>query len=147
MTQKNLLLFEAPAARAGMKHKVLSGSAAIEGIHFDYRQDASGIIIGDAYHTLQLFRPNTFRCCVTSPPYWGLRDYGIPGQIGAEMELRLYLENLTEIFREVRRVLKDDGRRSRRQRSPEIMFSILFLVQGRWVRFAWNQDGSSSASN
>jgi site-specific DNA-methyltransferase (cytosine-N4-specific) len=78
-------------------------------VRFDHRRGDSGIIIGDAYHTLSLFDAGTFRCCVTSPPYWGLRDYGIPGQIGAEMELSLYLENLTEIFREVRRVLKDDG--------------------------------------
>jgi site-specific DNA-methyltransferase (cytosine-N4-specific) len=78
-------------------------------IRFDHRRGDSGIIIGDAYHTLSLFEAGTFRCCVTSRPYWGLRDYGIPGQIGAEMELSLYLENLTEIFREVRRVLRDDG--------------------------------------
>ncbi len=79
------------------------------GVRFDHRRGDSGIIVGDAYHTLSLFDAGTFRCCVTSPPYWGLRDYGIPGQIGAEMELNLYLYNLTEIFREVRRVLRDDG--------------------------------------
>jgi len=79
------------------------------GIRFNHRRGDSGIIIGDAYHTLSLFEAGTFRCCVTSPPYWGLRDYGIRGQIGAEMELNLYLDNLTEIFREVRRVLHDDG--------------------------------------
>jgi site-specific DNA-methyltransferase (cytosine-N4-specific) len=79
------------------------------GIPFHRWRDRSGIVVGDAYHTLSLFDPKVFRCCVTSPPYWGLRDYGIPGQIGAEMELSLYLDNLTEIFREVRRVLRDDG--------------------------------------
>ena len=79
------------------------------GIPFNHWRDRSGIVVGDAYHTLSLFDSKVFRCCVTSPPYWGLRDYGIPGQIGAEMELSLYLDNLTEIFREVRRVLRDDG--------------------------------------
>jgi len=79
------------------------------GIPFQHWRGDSGIVVGDAYHTLSLFEAGTFRCCVTSPPYWGLRDYGIPGQIGAEMELSLYLDNLTEIFREVRRVLRDDG--------------------------------------
>jgi site-specific DNA-methyltransferase (adenine-specific)/site-specific DNA-methyltransferase (cytosine-N4-specific) len=82
---------------------------AFPAIHFNHRRGDSGVIIGDAYHTLSLFETGTFRCCVTSPPYWGLRDYGIVGQIGAEMELSLYLDNLTEIFREVRRVLRDDG--------------------------------------
>jgi site-specific DNA-methyltransferase (cytosine-N4-specific) len=86
-----------------------SASRSFPGVRFHHKRGDSGIIIGDAYHTLSLFEAGTFRCCVTSPPYWGLRDYGIPGQIGAEMELRLYLDNLTEIFREVRRVLQDDG--------------------------------------
>jgi len=79
------------------------------GIRFNHRRGDSGIIVGDASHSLSMFEAGTFRCCVTSPPYWGLRDYDIPGQIGAEMELSLYLDNLTEIFREVRRVLRDDG--------------------------------------
>jgi DNA modification methylase len=84
-------------------------SRSFPGVRFSHRHGDSGIIVGDAYHTLSLFEAGTFRCCVTSPPYWGLRDYGIPGQIGAEMELSLYLDNLTEVFREVRRVLRDDG--------------------------------------
>ena len=50
-----------------------------------------------------------FRCCVTSPPYWGLRDYGIPGQIGAEDEVSEYIEHLVAVFGEVRRTLSDDG--------------------------------------
>ncbi|MFN0100758.1 MAG: DNA-methyltransferase [Bryobacteraceae bacterium] len=51
----------------------------------------------------------SFGCCITSPPYWGLRDYGVEGQIGAEMELDHYIEHLTGVFRQVRRVLKPDG--------------------------------------
>jgi DNA modification methylase len=48
-------------------------------------------------------------CCVTSPPYWGLRDYGVSGQIGLEETLEIYIKNLVEVFSEVRRVLKPDG--------------------------------------
>lgn len=67
------------------------------------------IIIGDALKELKKFPDNYFQCCVTSPPYWGLRDYGVPNQIGAEQELEDYIDNLTNVFREVRRVLSDDG--------------------------------------
>lgn len=51
----------------------------------------------------------TVRCCVTSPPYWGLRDYGESGQIGLEATPDLYVARLVEVFREVRRVLTEDG--------------------------------------
>nr|WP_281285974.1 DNA methyltransferase [Melghirimyces algeriensis] len=50
-----------------------------------------------------------FHTCVTSPPYWGLRDYGQPGQIGLEDTPEEYIEKIVEVFREVRRVLRDDG--------------------------------------
>jgi len=73
------------------------------------RPDGCDVVTGDALTTLQTLPAATFRCCVTSPPYWGLRDYGIPHQIGAEMELPEYLAKLTAVFREVRRVLTDDG--------------------------------------
>lgn len=69
----------------------------------------SAILIGDALGILKAIPDNTFRCCVTSPPYWGLRDYGIPNQIGAEPELDAYIRNLVAVFRQVRRVLADDG--------------------------------------
>ncbi|MGE8501651.1 MAG: DNA-methyltransferase [Pseudomonas sp.] len=48
-------------------------------------------------------------CCVTSPPYWGLRDYGVDGQIGLEETPNEFIQRLVEVFREVRRVLRDDG--------------------------------------
>lgn len=47
--------------------------------------------------------------CVTSPPYYGLRDYGADGQIGVEQSPEEYIARLTEVFAEVHRVLKDDG--------------------------------------
>jgi DNA modification methylase len=48
-------------------------------------------------------------CCVTSPPYWGLRDYGHDGQIGLEATPEAYVDRMVEVFREVRRVLRDEG--------------------------------------
>jgi len=69
------------------------------------------IVIGDALSVLKALGSNICRCCVTSPPYWGLRDYGIPleNQIGAEVRLNDYIKNLTEIFSEINRVLIPDG--------------------------------------
>jgi site-specific DNA-methyltransferase (cytosine-N4-specific) len=67
------------------------------------------IIVGDARKELAKFPDQTFQCCVTSPPYWGLRDYKIEGQIGAEMDVNDYISHLTAVFQEVKRTLKDDG--------------------------------------
>ncbi len=67
------------------------------------------IITGDARKELAKLQAGSFRCCITSPPYWGLRDYGIEGQIGAEPVLDDYLADLVAIFREVHRTLADDG--------------------------------------
>jgi site-specific DNA-methyltransferase (adenine-specific)/site-specific DNA-methyltransferase (cytosine-N4-specific) len=69
----------------------------------------AGILIGDSRELLRGIPDQTFQMCVTSPPYWGLRDYGIPGQIGAEGTIEAYCESMTAIFREVRRTLRDDG--------------------------------------
>jgi site-specific DNA-methyltransferase (adenine-specific)/site-specific DNA-methyltransferase (cytosine-N4-specific) len=69
----------------------------------------AAILVGDALGLLKSIPAGTFRCCVTSPPYWGLRDYGIPNQIGAETELADYIRHLVKVFREVRRTLTDDG--------------------------------------
>ena len=79
------------------------------GTLWDLRPEGCEVILGDALEALPTFRARSFRCCVTSPPYWGLRDYGYPEQIGAEPELNTYLGRLREVFREVRRVLTDDG--------------------------------------
>lgn len=67
------------------------------------------IIAGDSREVLKAIPTGTFQACITSPPYWGLRDYGIKGQIGAEPKLEDYLADLVDIFREVRRTLRDDG--------------------------------------
>jgi site-specific DNA-methyltransferase (adenine-specific) len=71
--------------------------------------DDSAILEGDALHALQILPSNSVQCVVTSPPYWGLRDYGISGQIGLEETLPQFLNHLVAIFNEVKRVLRDDG--------------------------------------
>jgi DNA modification methylase len=67
------------------------------------------IICGDALIELRKLPDKSIHCCVTSPPYWGLRDYGVLGQLGLERTPEEYVAKLVEAFREVRRVLKKDG--------------------------------------
>lgn len=67
------------------------------------------ILIGDAREQLATLPDASVQTCVTSPPYWNLRDYGHPDQIGNEPTPEQYVENLVAVFREARRVLKDDG--------------------------------------
>ncbi len=67
------------------------------------------IICADALDGLRSLPDGCISMCVTSPPYYGLRDYGIDGQIGTEQSPAAYIARLTEVFREVRRVLRDDG--------------------------------------
>jgi DNA modification methylase len=64
---------------------------------------------GDALAQLRLLPDESVQCCVTSPPYWGLRDYGNAGQLGLEKTPDEYVAKMVEVFREVRRVLKSDG--------------------------------------
>ena len=63
----------------------------------------------DCLKGLKQLPDNSINCCVTSPPYWGLRDYGVEGQLGLEKTPEEYVSKMVEIFREVRRVLRDDG--------------------------------------
>ena len=64
---------------------------------------------GDSLAVLKSLPSESVHCCVTSPPYFGLRDYGVNGQIGLEETPEAYVAKLVEVFREVRRVLRDDG--------------------------------------
>jgi site-specific DNA-methyltransferase (adenine-specific)/site-specific DNA-methyltransferase (cytosine-N4-specific) len=75
----------------------------------DLRHEGCDIIVGDSLRVLPALDAAQFRCCVTSPPYWGLRDYGVHSQIGAEARLEEYITSLVQAFREVRRVLSEDG--------------------------------------
>lgn len=67
------------------------------------------ILNGDVRQILPILPDESFDCCVTSPPYWGLRDYGVAGQIGLEPTMQEYLDTMVGVFREIRRVLKSDG--------------------------------------
>jgi site-specific DNA-methyltransferase (adenine-specific) len=67
------------------------------------------LIEGDAIASLKELETGCVRTCITSPPYFGLRDYGVDGQIGMERTLGEYIRRLRNVFREVRRVLSDDG--------------------------------------
>lgn len=67
------------------------------------------ILQGDVRETLRALETGSVQTCVTSPPYFGLRDYGVSGQIGLEPTPAEYVEQMVAVFREVRRVLRDDG--------------------------------------
>lgn len=67
------------------------------------------ILIGDCRQTLAELEPNSVQCCVTSPPYYGLRDYGHDGQIGLEQTPDEYVVEMVKVFQSVKRVLRDDG--------------------------------------
>lgn len=69
----------------------------------------STILTGDALEQLKTIESGVVNTCVTSPPYYGLRDYGVDGQIGLEETPEQYISKLVEVFREVRRALRDDG--------------------------------------
>src|SRR5262245_22481963 len=64
---------------------------------------------GDCRNVLRTLPDASVHCVVTSPPYWGLRDYGVAGQIGLEPSLGEYVDEMVAVFREVRRVLRKDG--------------------------------------
>lgn len=66
-------------------------------------------LLGDVRETLRGVADKSVHCVVTSPPYFGLRDYGMAGQIGLEPTPDAYVAELVAVFREVRRVLRDDG--------------------------------------
>ena len=65
--------------------------------------------VGDNRKVVPRIEARSIQCCVTSPPYWGLRDYDHSSQVGTESSPQAYVDNLVAIFREVRRTLSDDG--------------------------------------
>ena len=68
-----------------------------------------GILQGDCIEAMRGMEPESVHCVVTSPPYWGLRNYGVDGAYGLEPTLNEYIECMVEVFREVWRVLRKDG--------------------------------------
>jgi DNA modification methylase len=81
--------------------------------YFFFLGESSSMVVsvlrGDCRDVLKAMPPESVHCCVTSPPYWGLRDYGVAGQIGLEETPDAYVAELVGLFREVRRVLRKDG--------------------------------------
>lgn len=81
--------------------------------HVDKEQplvvDSSTLFEGDALTVLRRLKDQSVRCVITSPPYWGLRSYGIDDQIGLEPTITQYLNKLVGIFSEIKRILTDDG--------------------------------------
>jgi DNA modification methylase len=69
----------------------------------------NNILCGDAPEVLKTLAAESVHCCITSPPYYGLRDYGVGGQIGLEATPAEYVSRLVDVFRQVRRVLRQDG--------------------------------------
>jgi DNA modification methylase len=67
------------------------------------------IRVGDSLSVLRRMDTESVDCVVTSPPYWGLRDYGVDGQLGLERTPEEYVSNMVAVFHEVRRVLRNDG--------------------------------------
>src|SRR5690242_13479734 len=67
------------------------------------------LYVGDALEVLRVLADDTVDCCVTSPPYWGLRDYGAEGQLGLERTPDEYVARIVSVFRQVRRVLRPEG--------------------------------------
>lgn len=67
------------------------------------------IILGDCIDGMRTLANESVHCVVTSPPYYGLRDYGVDGQIGLEESPEEYVVKMVEVFREVRRILRNDG--------------------------------------
>ena len=90
-----------------MKNQFTNGSVAWP-LRCNEREPVH-IISGDVREKLGDIPDGVFHACITSPPYWGMRDYGHENQIGAEETLAEYVTNLVSCFREVRRVLRDDG--------------------------------------
>lgn len=75
----------------------------------EFKNERYRLLLGDCLQSMGSLPDQSVNCCVTSPPYFGLRDYGVDGQIGLEETPEQYVAKMVEVFREVRRVLRDDG--------------------------------------
>jgi site-specific DNA-methyltransferase (adenine-specific) len=78
-------------------------------VSYEIKPSRPTVYLGDAEVLLAQLPAGFFRCCVTSPPYWGLRDYQAEGQIGAENNPSDYVQRLVTVFEQVRRTLTEDG--------------------------------------
>lgn len=97
------------AKQSNLGPKIIGYKNIIISNEYSGQECDSLVICGDAKSNLKKFPDSYFQSCITSPPYWGVRDYGISAQIGAESDLNEYIDNLLSIFREVKRTLSDTG--------------------------------------
>jgi len=84
-------------------------TSATHGLYDSNTRRPLVVLHGDTRELIKGLPDNSFQSVVTSPPYWGVRDYGVEGQLGAESDINQYVEDLVNIFSEVRRVLRPDG--------------------------------------
>lgn len=75
----------------------------------EYQDEKLTIYAGDCRAVMATMEPESVQTCVTSPPYWGLRDYGDPSQLGLEPTPEEYVANMVDVFRAVKRLLRQDG--------------------------------------
>ena len=92
-----------------MKHISPTGDVVVSETVITKNEQICRVLVGDCIESMRLMADQSVNCCVTSPPYFGLRDYGVQGQIGLEQRAPHYVENLVSVFTEVHRVLHDDG--------------------------------------
>lgn len=97
-----------PGFRSSPLHVITDPAAPLTPL-FHPGATHSALVAGDSSTVLGRIPSGVFQSCITSPPYWSLRDYRIPGQIGLEPSLSDYLASLVKLFGEVYRVLRDDG--------------------------------------
>jgi DNA modification methylase len=84
-------------------------SIAGQEVNHSVRIGDATLYLGDVFSVITTMPDESVNCVVTSPPYWGLRDYGVVGQLGLEATPGEYVEKMVAVFREVRRVLREDG--------------------------------------
>jgi len=91
--------------------RVLPQNGIADPFGFLFKKGAtdSALVIGDSKKVLARMPSESFQSCITSPPYWSLRNYHIEGQIGLESSLDDYIQNLVEVFEQVHRVVRGDG--------------------------------------
>lgn len=92
-----------------MKHNSPASDVVVSETVITKNEQTCRVLIGDCIESMRLMQDQSVHCCVTSPPYYGLRDYGVDGQIGLEQTPEQFIQKLVEVFREVKRVLRDDG--------------------------------------
>lgn len=92
-----------------MKHISPTGDVVVSETVITKNEQTCRVLIGDCIESMRLMQDKSVHCCVTSPPYYALRDYGVDGQIGLEQTPEQFIQKLVEVFREVKRVLRDDG--------------------------------------